>query len=98
VRKSDGGFGYNATDLAAIRYRFVECDCDRAVYVVDAGQLLLNLVYGGAKRAGRLAGGTHAGSGHACAARSHHAAHTRQDDRTNYCSSQNDGRATTCIY
>jgi arginyl-tRNA synthetase len=58
VRKSDGGFGYDATDLAAIRYRFVECGFDRAVYVVDAGQSLhFSLVFGGAKRAGWLAGG-----------------------------------------
>ena len=34
----------------------MECGFDRAVYVVDAGQSLLNLVYGGAKRAGWLAG------------------------------------------
>jgi arginyl-tRNA synthetase len=58
VRKSDGGFGYDATDLAAIRYRFVECGFDRAVYVVDAGQALhFSLVFGGAKKAGWLAGG-----------------------------------------
>jgi arginyl-tRNA synthetase len=64
VCKSDGGFGYDATDFAAIRYRLVECGFDRAVYVVDARQSLLNLVYGGAKRAGWLAGGTQADSVH----------------------------------
>ena len=38
VRKSDGGFGYDATDLAALRYRVTELGADRIVYVVDARQ------------------------------------------------------------
>ncbi|MDH3584916.1 MAG: arginine--tRNA ligase [Phycisphaerae bacterium] len=38
VRKSDGGFGYAATDLAAIRYRVQELGADRIAYVVDARQ------------------------------------------------------------
>jgi len=42
VRKSDGGFNYATTDLAAIRYRFaVDPDGDgarRVIYVTDAGQ------------------------------------------------------------
>lgn len=38
VQKSDGGFGYSATDLAAIRYRVQELKCDRVVYVTDVGQ------------------------------------------------------------
>lgn len=38
VRKSDGGFGYAATDLAAIRYRTTDLEGDRVVYVVDARQ------------------------------------------------------------
>jgi arginyl-tRNA synthetase len=38
VQKSDGGFGYAATDLAAIRYRVQELKCDRIVYVTDVGQ------------------------------------------------------------
>ncbi|MGI8685096.1 MAG: arginine--tRNA ligase [Acidimicrobiales bacterium] len=38
VRKSDGGFGYDATDLAALRYRVCELGADRIVYVVDARQ------------------------------------------------------------
>ena len=37
VQKSDGGFGYAATDLAAIRYRVQELKCDRIVYVTDVG-------------------------------------------------------------
>ncbi|MDB4336789.1 arginine--tRNA ligase, partial [Synechococcus sp. AH-603-M21] len=42
VRKSDGGFNYATTDLAAIRYRFAlasEGDgARRVIYVTDAGQ------------------------------------------------------------
>jgi arginyl-tRNA synthetase len=38
VQKSDGGFGYDSTDLAAIHYRFVEKNADWVVYVTDSGQ------------------------------------------------------------
>jgi len=38
VRKSDGGYGYDATDLAALRYRINELKGDRVIYVVDARQ------------------------------------------------------------
>ncbi|MBA3653753.1 MAG: arginine--tRNA ligase, partial [Actinobacteria bacterium] len=38
VRKRDGGYGYDATDLAALRYRVTELTGDRIVYVVDARQ------------------------------------------------------------
>lgn len=38
VRKSDGGFGYAATDLAAVRYRFGELDADHVIYVVGSPQ------------------------------------------------------------
>ena len=38
VRKSDGGFGYAATDLAALRYRLLELRADRLVYVTDSRQ------------------------------------------------------------
>jgi arginyl-tRNA synthetase len=38
VRKSDGGFGYGATDLAAIRYRLTELRATRILYVVGAPQ------------------------------------------------------------
>jgi arginyl-tRNA synthetase len=40
VRKSDGGFGYSATDLAAVRHRVDDLDADRIVYVVDHRQAL----------------------------------------------------------
>jgi arginyl-tRNA synthetase len=38
VRKSDGGFGYAATDLAAIRYRAQELHGTRILYVVGSPQ------------------------------------------------------------
>ncbi len=38
VQKSDGGFNYAATDLAALRDRFGRLGADRALYVVGATQ------------------------------------------------------------
>jgi arginyl-tRNA synthetase len=38
VKKSDGGYGYGATDLAAGRFRVQELGAERVVYVVDARQ------------------------------------------------------------
>ena len=38
VIKSDGGFTYDTTDLAAIRYRLVDLHVDDVIYVVDNGQ------------------------------------------------------------
>ncbi|MEM6854004.1 MAG: arginine--tRNA ligase [Planctomycetota bacterium] len=38
VQKSDGGFGYPATDLAAVRYRVQTLGADRVIYVVDSRQ------------------------------------------------------------
>ena len=42
VQKSDGGFNYATTDLAAIRYRFADAPAGdgarRVIYVTDAGQ------------------------------------------------------------
>jgi arginyl-tRNA synthetase len=38
IRKSDGGYLYATTDLAAIRYRVRELGADRVIYVVDARQ------------------------------------------------------------
>ncbi|MEU4565654.1 arginine--tRNA ligase [Micromonospora sp. NPDC023956] len=55
VRKSDGGFGYAATDLAALRQRVVHLDADRLLYVVDARQALhFRMVFDTARRAGWL--------------------------------------------
>jgi arginyl-tRNA synthetase len=38
IQKSDGGYNYATTDLAAIRYRINEDRADRIIYVTDAGQ------------------------------------------------------------
>ncbi|MCA9290936.1 MAG: arginine--tRNA ligase [Phycisphaerales bacterium] len=38
IRKSDGGFLYATTDLAAVRYRVHELNGGRVIYVVDARQ------------------------------------------------------------
>ncbi|MFM2312489.1 MAG: hypothetical protein RLZZ04_1765 [Cyanobacteriota bacterium] len=38
VQKTDGGFNYATTDLAAIKYRVKEDGADRIIYVTDSGQ------------------------------------------------------------
>lgn len=38
VQKSDGGFNYATTDLAAIRQRTTEENAERVIYVTDSGQ------------------------------------------------------------
>ena len=38
IQKSDGGFNYATTDLAAIRYRLQQDGAQRMIYVTDAGQ------------------------------------------------------------
>ncbi len=38
VKKADGGFGYPATDLAAVQYRVKDLGADRVIYVVDSRQ------------------------------------------------------------
>ncbi len=38
IQKSDGGYNYATTDLAAIRYRTQQDRAERVIYVVDAGQ------------------------------------------------------------
>jgi arginyl-tRNA synthetase len=55
VRKSDGGYGYDITDLAAIRYRIRDLGADRLLYVTDSRQSLhFRLVFEAARRAGWL--------------------------------------------
>ncbi|NAZ87556.1 arginine--tRNA ligase, partial [Kineococcus indalonis] len=55
VRKADGGFGYAATDLAAIRHRVGRLRADVLVYVVDARQALhFQQVFALARAAGWL--------------------------------------------
>lgn len=55
VRKKDGGYGYDTTDLATIRYRVRDLKADRILYVVDSRQALhFRLVFEAARRAGWL--------------------------------------------
>jgi len=61
VRKSDGGYGYQATDLAGIRYSVEELGGDRLVYVVDSGQSQhFAMVFAVARQAGWIDGGASA--------------------------------------
>jgi arginyl-tRNA synthetase len=55
VQKADGGFGYAATDLSAIRNRVADLHADTLLYVVDARQALhFRMVFDTARRAGWL--------------------------------------------
>lgn len=38
IQKSDGGFNYDTTDVAALRHRIETLKADRIVYVTDLGQ------------------------------------------------------------
>ncbi|MFI9239842.1 arginine--tRNA ligase [Streptomyces cinnamoneus] len=61
VQKSDGGFGYAATDLSAIRDRVGNLKADTLLYVVDARQSLhFKMVFETARRAGWLTEGVKA--------------------------------------
>ncbi|MFC9809236.1 arginine--tRNA ligase [Streptomyces griseoaurantiacus] len=55
VQKSDGGYGYAATDLSAIRDRVFRLKANTLLYVVDARQSLhFKMVFETARRAGWL--------------------------------------------
>jgi arginyl-tRNA synthetase len=55
VRKSDGGYGYAATDLSAIRDRVFNLKASTLLYVVDARQALhFRMVFETARRVGWL--------------------------------------------
>ncbi|PZT68878.1 arginine--tRNA ligase [Streptomyces sp. SW4] len=55
VQKSDGGYGYAATDLSAIRDRVFNLKADTLLYVVDARQSLhFKMVFETARKAGWL--------------------------------------------
>jgi arginyl-tRNA synthetase len=55
VRKSDGGYTYDTTDLAAIRHRARELRADRLLYVVGAPQRLhFEMLFAVARLAGWL--------------------------------------------
>mmetsp|Transcript_18993 Transcript_18993/g.28017 ORF Transcript_18993/g.28017 Transcript_18993/m.28017 type:complete len:663 (-) Transcript_18993:701-2689(-) len=53
VKKSDGGYGYDSTDMAAVDYRLNRLDCDWVVYVTDAGQKShFDMIFDAAKACG----------------------------------------------
>jgi len=61
VRKSDGGYGYGATDLAAIRHRTQDLAATRLLYVVGLPQRQhFEMVYQVAREAGWLRPPAHA--------------------------------------
>jgi arginyl-tRNA synthetase len=58
IRKSDGGYNYASTDLAAVRYRVDKLSCDRSVYVVGSEQALhFQMVFSVAREAGWIPDG-----------------------------------------
>jgi len=53
VQKSDGGYNYVTTDMAALRHRVEEERADRIIYVTDAGQAThFKMVFTAAQKAG----------------------------------------------
>ncbi len=55
LRKSDGGYGYATTDMAAIRYRICDLHANRLIYVVGAEQAQhFEMVFAVARQAGWL--------------------------------------------
>lgn len=53
IQKSDGGYNYDTTDLAAIRHRLIDEKADRIIYVVDSGQSLhFQMIFKTAEKAG----------------------------------------------
>ena len=58
IRKSDGGYNYATTDLAAVRYRVDKLSVDRSVYVVGSEQALhFQMVFAVAREAGWIPDG-----------------------------------------
>jgi arginyl-tRNA synthetase len=55
IQKSDGGYNYDTTDLAALRHRIFVEKADRIIVVVDNGQSLhFQMVFAAAEKAGWL--------------------------------------------
>jgi arginyl-tRNA synthetase len=55
IQKSDGGFNYDTTDMAALRHRIEVEYADRIIVVVDAGQSLhFDMIFAAAEKAGYL--------------------------------------------
>jgi len=58
IRKSDGGYNYASTDLAAVRYRVDKLSADRSIYVVGSEQALhFQMVFAVAREAGWIPDG-----------------------------------------
>jgi arginyl-tRNA synthetase len=61
VRKKDGGYGYDTTDLAAFRHRVRDLGAKRLIYVTDSRQKQhFAMLFEAAKMAGWLQGGIRA--------------------------------------
>jgi arginyl-tRNA synthetase len=55
IRKSDGGYNYDTTDLAAIRHRILIEKADRIIYETDSGQgMHFQMIFKAAELAGYL--------------------------------------------
>jgi arginyl-tRNA synthetase len=55
LQKSDGGYNYDTTDMAAITQRIREEKADRIIYVTDSGQAMhFQMVFAAARQAGIL--------------------------------------------
>ncbi len=55
LQKSDGGYNYDTTDMAAIAQRIREERADRIIYVTDSGQAThFQMIFAAAKKAGIL--------------------------------------------
>jgi arginyl-tRNA synthetase len=55
IQKSDGGYNYDTTDLAAIRHRIFVEKADRIIYLTDVGQSLhFQMIFAAAEKIGWL--------------------------------------------
>lgn len=55
LQKSDGGYNYATTDLAAIRHRIEDEKANRIIYVTDAGQIVhFQMLFKAAEKVGYL--------------------------------------------
>lgn len=53
LRKADGGYGYDSTDMAAINYRVKQVKADWIIYVTDVGQRThFDMIFDAARDAG----------------------------------------------
>ena len=52
IKKGDGGYGYDTTDMAALKYRTQELKAEKIIYVTDSGQSLhFELLFEAGKKA-----------------------------------------------